>query len=62
MSPETVLEMVRSRSYVITAEPADRARIEGEVVEHVSEHPSPAPDGTIEMPYVTHAFRAVRTG
>lgn len=60
MSPETLLEMVRSRSYVITAEPDERARIEGEVADHIAQHPSPAPDGSIEMPYVTHAFRAVR--
>ncbi|WP_100811454.1 MULTISPECIES: class I SAM-dependent methyltransferase [unclassified Microbacterium] len=60
MSRETLLEMVRSRSYVITAEPADRARIERQVLAHIAAHPSPAADGSIEMPYVTHAFRAVR--
>lgn len=60
MSRETLLEMVRSRSYVIMAEPADRARIERQVLAHIAAHPSPAADGSIEMPYVTHAFRAVR--
>jgi SAM-dependent methyltransferase len=61
MSPEAVLDMVRSRSYVITARPEERARIEREVVEHVAQHPSAGADGTIEMPYVTHAFRAIRS-
>ncbi len=60
MTRQAVLDMVRSRSYVITAEPDDRARIEREVLAHVAAHPSPAADGSIEMPYVTHAFRAVR--
>lgn len=60
MSPQGVLDMVRSRSYVITAEPDERARIEREVRDHVAQHPSPAADGAIDMPYVTHAFRAVR--
>ncbi|MFI8593610.1 class I SAM-dependent methyltransferase [Microbacterium sp. NPDC078428] len=62
MSPATVLEMVRSRSYVITAAPDERARIEREVVAHVAAHPLRAGDGSIEMPYVTHAFRAVVGG
>ena len=59
MSRQAVLDMVHSRSYVITAEPEERARIEREVAEHLAQHPSPEPDGTIDMPYVTHAFRAV---
>ncbi|CDJ99165.1 putative enzyme [Microbacterium sp. C448] len=62
MSPQAVLDMVRSRSYVITAEPEDRARIEREVADHVAQHPSPEADGSIDMPYVTHAFRAVIRG
>ncbi len=62
MSPEAALDMVRSRSYVITAEPAERARIEREVAEHVAQHPSPEADGSIDMPYVTHAFRTVLRG
>ena len=43
-----------------TDDPAERARIEGEVADHIAQHPSPATDGSIEMPYVTHAFRSVR--
>ncbi|WP_100813708.1 class I SAM-dependent methyltransferase [Microbacterium lacus] len=62
MSPQAVLDMVRSRSYVITAEPEERARIEREVADHLGQHPSPEADGSIDMPYVTHAFRAVLRG
>ncbi|MDO8382367.1 MAG: methyltransferase domain-containing protein [Microbacterium sp.] len=62
MSPHAVLDMVRSRSYVITAEPEERARIEREVADHLARHPSPEADGSIDMPYVTHAFRAVLRG
>jgi len=62
MSPLAVLDMVRSRSYVITAEPEERARIEREVADHLARHPAPDADGSIAMPYVTHAFRAVLRG
>lgn len=56
---EMLTAMVRSRSYVITAGAAERARIEREVGELFDEIGA---IGTAEvpLPYVTRAYRAVR--
>ncbi|WP_127475761.1 class I SAM-dependent methyltransferase [Microbacterium sulfonylureivorans] len=57
-----LLDMVASRSYVITAEDADRARILREVGELFDAGSRPNGDGVavVDMPYRTDAFRAVR--
>lgn len=52
--------MVRSRSYVITAEPAERARIERDVAA-VFDGIGAVGDAVVPLPYVTHAYRAVRS-
>ncbi|HIZ37600.1 MAG TPA: methyltransferase domain-containing protein [Candidatus Ruania gallistercoris] len=55
---ESLVALAASRSYVITAEPADRQRILAGVRDLAGR--VAAPDGTITMPYRTHVFSAVR--
>ncbi|QOC25145.1 MULTISPECIES: class I SAM-dependent methyltransferase [Microbacterium] len=55
---DEVLAMVRSRSYVITAPAEERARIEQEVAALLDEIGAVG-DARVELPYVTHGFRAV---
>lgn len=56
---ETLVAMVRSRSYVITAPEGERARIDAEVAGLLDEVGAVG-ERTVELPYVTHAYRAVR--
>ncbi|WP_460775073.1 class I SAM-dependent methyltransferase [Microbacterium sp. GXF7504] len=51
--------MARSRSHVITAEPAERARIE-QALGALCGEIGAVGDAVVELPYVTHAYRAVR--
>lgn len=55
----TLLDMARSRSYVITAAPEDRARIEADLAALFDEIGAVG-DAVVELPYVTQAFRTVR--
>ena len=54
----SLVALAASRSYVITAEPADRERILAGVRDLAGQ--VAGTDGTITMPYRTHVFRAVR--
>lgn len=60
MTAVALLEMARSRSYLITASDAERARVEAGLLELFDTLPELQDGGTIDLPYVTHAFRAVR--
>jgi SAM-dependent methyltransferase len=53
-----LLDMVGSRSYVITAPPAERGAILGRVRDLVASHPALAGRSEIPMPYVTRCSRA----
>ncbi|GAA1939646.1 class I SAM-dependent methyltransferase [Microbacterium aoyamense] len=57
MTREALLHMVASRSYIITATGDERARILDEVEALFDAH---AQEEMIELPYVTHVYRAVR--
>lgn len=59
MTRATLFDMARSRSYVITAEPAERARIEDELAALFDEVGAVG-ETAVELPYVTQAYRAVR--
>ncbi|KHK98449.1 SAM-dependent methyltransferase [Microbacterium mangrovi] len=59
MTRQQLFAMVRSRSYIITAEPAERARIESELGGLFDEIGAVDAE-TVELPYVTKAFRARR--
>jgi SAM-dependent methyltransferase len=56
---EGLFALVRSRSYVITAEPDARARIEAAVAALCDEIGAVG-DAVVDLPYVTHAFRSIR--
>ena len=60
MTATSLLEMARSRSYLITATETERARIEAALLALFDELPELRDGGSIELPYVTHVFRAVR--
>ncbi|MDF2993372.1 MAG: SAM-dependent methyltransferase [Microbacterium sp.] len=53
-------DLVVSRSDIITASPEKRAGIDAAVDGVVASLPELADRGTVELPYVTHAFRARR--
>lgn len=59
MTRAALTAMVRSRSYIITAGTAERARIEGDIAE-LFDQVGAVGEATVDLPYVTHAFRAVR--
>jgi ubiquinone/menaquinone biosynthesis C-methylase UbiE len=54
---EDLLDLVRSRSYYITASASEQARIIAGVGELLDTHPDLAGRSSWTMPYVTHAFR-----
>ncbi|WP_125131626.1 class I SAM-dependent methyltransferase [Microbacterium sp. 10M-3C3] len=59
MTRADLLAMARSRSYIVTAAPDERARIEaalGDLLDRVGA----VGEATVELPYVTHAFRSIR--
>lgn len=59
MNRETLLAMARSRSYLITAAPEDRERIESGLA-HLFDAIGAVGDRVVDLPYVTRAYRAVR--
>lgn len=61
-SPEGLRNLVASRSYVITAPPAQRSRVLGEVELLLSDHPDLAGRSEFDLPYVAHCLRATVSG
>lgn len=59
MTREALLAMARSRSYIITAAPEDRASIEAGLAGLLDDLGLRG-DASIDLPYVTRAYRAVR--
>jgi SAM-dependent methyltransferase len=59
MNRDTLLAMARSRSYIITASPTDRAEIESGLAALFDEIGAVG-DRVVDLPYVTRAYRAVR--
>lgn len=57
-SPESLLALVESRSYLITATPERRAEVLDGVRDLIAKHPDLAGKGSFELPYRTHCFRA----
>jgi SAM-dependent methyltransferase len=58
MTRSTLFDMARSRSYLITATPEDRARIEAGLAELFDEIGAVG-DAVVAVPYCTEAFRTV---
>jgi hypothetical protein len=59
MTRQRLLDMARSRSYVITAPDEERARIEAGLAK-LFDDVGAVGDTTVELPYVTSAFRVLR--
>jgi len=59
MTRESLLAMARSRSYIITAEADHRAAIEAKLAELFDEVGSVGA-ASVDLPYVTRAYRAIR--
>jgi SAM-dependent methyltransferase len=59
MTRSALRHMVESRSYVITAEPDERRRIEHEL-NALFDEVGAVGDAEVELPYVTRAFRCLR--
>ncbi|HWG61688.1 MAG TPA: methyltransferase domain-containing protein [Streptosporangiaceae bacterium] len=57
LSADELVDMVASRSYVITMPEAQRAAVLADVRALVAEHPDLAGADVITLPYVTHCFR-----
>lgn len=58
LTPAALLDLVASRSYVITMPEADRAAILADVRDLLDTHPALAGADEIVLPYVTECFRA----
>jgi SAM-dependent methyltransferase len=58
LAPEALLDMVSSRSYVITLPADDRVAVLAEVRHLLASHPDLAGREKLELPYVTKCFRA----
>jgi SAM-dependent methyltransferase len=58
LAPEALLDMVSSRSYVITLPPDERTAVLAEVRQLLARHPYLAGRQELELPYVTKCFRA----
>nr|WP_240943231.1 class I SAM-dependent methyltransferase [Planosporangium thailandense] len=59
-TPDTLLDLVRSRSFYLVAEPVKRAAVEAAVQGLCASHPDLAGRAEFELPYVTEAYRTYR--
>ncbi|MDL9980795.1 class I SAM-dependent methyltransferase [Microbacterium sp. ASV49] len=59
MTRSSLLDMVRSRSYFITADDTERVRVEAELGT-LFDRIGAVGEASVDLPYLTHAFRAVR--
>jgi SAM-dependent methyltransferase len=57
IAPAALVDLARSRSYYLTAEPAERARLERDLTELAATHPELAGRDTVGMPYRACVFR-----
>ena len=57
LSPDALVDMVSSRSYVSTMPPADRETLLNDLRHLMRTHPSLAGTGEIALPYVTRCWR-----
>lgn len=57
---DTLVELMRSRSYYLTATPARQAEVDAAIRDLVATHPDLAGRTAFELPYVTDTYRASR--
>ncbi|MFI7213664.1 class I SAM-dependent methyltransferase [Micromonospora maritima] len=60
LTPDQVVGMLHTRSYWLTATPAERARIDDGLAELFADHPDLVGRDTVELPYRTLVLRARR--
>jgi SAM-dependent methyltransferase len=60
-TPDEILAMAASRSYLIAMPGEERAAVLDRIRQLLATHPATAGRARIDLPYVTHAFRAVRS-
>ena len=60
MTPDAVLELLASRSYVIILPPTERAALMARTRRFLAEDPRTMGRAEVEMTYVTRCTRAVR--
>ncbi len=60
MTPDSLVELVRSRSYYLTAAPQRQRELTDGIYALCAEHPALAGRDSFELPYLTIAYRAVR--
>lgn len=58
MTPDGLRDLVASRSYVITAPPAERSRVLRAVDELLAGHPDLVGRAGFDLPYLAHCYRA----
>lgn len=59
-TPETLVTLLKSRSYFLTASPARQAALESQVRDLAGQHADLAGRDSFPLPYVTHVYRAAR--
>lgn len=59
-TPDGLVDLVKSRSYYLTSDDAQRARIEAEVRELAATHPDLAGKAEFTIPYRTHVYRSAK--
>lgn len=59
-TPESLVELLKSRSYYLTAAPDRRVALERGVRRLAATHPDLAGRGEFDLPYVTRVYRAIR--
>ncbi|NES31382.1 methyltransferase domain-containing protein [Micromonospora terminaliae] len=60
LTPDEVVGMLHTRSYWLTAPPAERERIDGDLRDLFATHPDLAGRVTVELPYRTFVLRSRR--
>jgi SAM-dependent methyltransferase len=59
-TPDSLVELLRSRSYYLTATERDRASMAEQVANLAASHPDLAGRAEFDLPYLTRVYRAVR--
>jgi SAM-dependent methyltransferase len=59
-TPDSLLSLLRSRSYFLTATPAGQAALESAVAALTAGHPDLAGRAAFDLPYLTRVYRAIR--
>ena len=57
MPTARLVDLVRSRSFYLTADDATKTRLDADIAELIATHPALAGRDTIDMPYLTCAYR-----